>query len=150
MTNKQIISVKEHLIWLKKIKLSKINFFYCVRYEGKIIGGLGLKNYDKNLLSGEWAFYVAKKSNFPGLVVSIEFKAIEYFFKFFKLRKLLCYVLEHNLKVAKLHYKFGFKEISYKQYPKYENLNLQNSTCLCLNMSRWTDVGKVIYNKYFL
>ena len=77
MTNKKIISVKEHLIWFKKNNFSKVNFFYCIRYQNKIIGGLGLKNYDKNLLSGEWAFYIAEKSNFTGLAVSIEFKAIE-------------------------------------------------------------------------
>ena len=148
--NKKIITIKEHLAWAKKIKTSKHQFFYCIIYKDKIIGGLELKNYNKNLLIGEWAYYVATKSNFVGLGASIEFKAIDYLFNFFKLKKLFCYVLDHNLKVIKLHYKFGFKEISYKQYPQYKNLNLQNSKYLCLNASKWADVEKIIYNKFFI
>ena len=80
MFTKGEILLDQHLEWFEKIKFSKSNFFYCIKYKNKIVGGLGLKNYNKNLLSGEWAYYVSEKYKSVGLGASIEFKALEYFF----------------------------------------------------------------------
>ena len=111
MKNQKIILSKEHYKWFKSFKTSKTNFFYVIKYKNKIIGGLGLKNYNSNLLPGEWSFYVSEKQIFIGLGASIEIKAIEFFFEKFKLKSLYCFVLKHNIDIIKLHYKFGFLEI---------------------------------------
>lgn len=152
MKTSQIIQINEHLNWFKKMKSSKINYFYSIKYEDQIVGGLGLNNYNKNLLFGEWSYYVSKKSNFIGLGASIEFKAIEYFFNFYKLKYLFCYVLRHNLAVIKLHNKFGFQEISFNEYLKNENLKnkVSNAIYLVLKKSKWDLINKKINKKYFV
>ena len=86
MRTKHRISISEHLVWFDKIKHSKKNFFYVIKYQDHIVGGLGLKNLNKKLLFGEWSFYISSKKNFIGLGASIEYKAIEFFFKTLKLR----------------------------------------------------------------
>ena len=66
----------------------------------------------KNLLTAEWAFYISQKKNFIGLGALIEFKALEFFFSIFNIKKLICLVLKSNAEVIKLHYKFGFINFS--------------------------------------
>ena len=46
----------------------------------KIVGGLGIKNLNKKVMTADWAFYISEKSKFIGLGASVEFKALEYFF----------------------------------------------------------------------
>ena len=152
MNTNQKILINEHLDWFKKIKLSKINYFYSIKYKDQIVGGLGLNNYDKNLLFGEWSYYVSDKSKFVGLGASIEFKAIEYFFNFYKLKSLFCYVLRHNSAVIKLHNKFGFEKISFNEYFRNNNLKneVSNAIYLTLNKSKWNLINKDINKKYFL
>ena len=152
MRTEEVISIKDHMEWFKKLRSSKTNYFYLIKYNSEIVGGLGLNNYDKDLLTGEWAYYVSDKSKFLGLGASIEFKAIEYFFKFYELNNLLCYVLKHNLGVIKLHNKFGFQEISFDEYFKNNSLNNEvlNAIYFILNETNWTAVKKKIYNIYFL
>tara|TARA_B100001248_G_C27342718_1_gene437126 strand:- start:80 stop:664 length:585 start_codon:yes stop_codon:yes gene_type:complete len=150
MKNQKIILSKEHYKWFKSFKTSKTNFFYVIKYKNKIIGGLGLKNYNSNLLTGEWSFYVSEKQIFIGLGASIEIKAIEFFFEKFKLKSLYCFVLKHNIDIIKLHYKFGFLEISINEYLKNNRLinGLQSAVYLNLKKSRWNNIRKLLYKKY--
>jgi UDP-4-amino-4,6-dideoxy-N-acetyl-beta-L-altrosamine N-acetyltransferase len=152
MTNNKKISIKEHLEWKKNFEISKSNFFYGIKYNYDLIGGLSLKDYNKKSLSGEWAFYISGKKNIIGLGASIEFLAIKHFFDFFKLRKLYCYVLNHNLEVVKLHKKFGFKEISFVEYVHNNSLpkHIFNAIYLSLGKSNWKNISKLIYQRYFL
>ena len=145
------ILMEDHMNWFKKLKTSKINNFYLIKYGSEIVGGLGLNNYDKDLLSGEWAYYISDKRKFLGLGATIEFKAIEYFFKSYELNNLFCYVLKHNLGVIKLHNKFGFQEISFDEYFRNNSLNnkVLNAIYFSLNKSKWNIVNKKIYNIYF-
>tara|TARA_B100000780_G_C21125595_1_gene456622 strand:- start:2226 stop:2813 length:588 start_codon:yes stop_codon:yes gene_type:complete len=141
-SNKKIL-LKDHINWVNKIKNSKVNFFYSIKYKDKIIGGLGLSNYNKNLLSGEWSYYISDKERFIGLGASVEFKAIDYFFSFYKLKNLFCYVLRHNSSIIKLHSKFGFQQISFDEYDKNNSLNedLLNAIYLCLDLPKWKSIN---------
>jgi UDP-4-amino-4,6-dideoxy-N-acetyl-beta-L-altrosamine N-acetyltransferase len=152
MRSKKIILIEEHLRWFNKIKLSKTNFFYVIRYKKNIVGGLGLNHYDKNTLFGEWSYYISGKTKFIGLGASIEYKAIEYFFNSYKLNRLFCYVLSHNSSVSKIHNKFGFEEISFDEYIKHNNLEDKDpgGIYLSLKKSNWSYMNKKIYKKYFL
>tara|TARA_B110000914_G_scaffold203191_1_gene196668 strand:+ start:338 stop:910 length:573 start_codon:yes stop_codon:yes gene_type:complete len=151
MRTSEKISTQDHMNWFKKLKSSKIHNFYLIRYDSKIVGGLGFNNYDKNLLSGEWAYYVSDKSKFLGLGACIEFKAIEYFFNSYELNSLFCYVLKHNLGVIKLHNKFGFQEISYDEYFKNNRLNNEDLNAIYFTLSKfnWNIVNMKIYDIYF-
>ena len=79
MKNQHKISISEHSLWYNKVKFSKTNFFYDVQRQ--INRGLGLNNFNKNSMCGEWAYYINKK-NFIGLGASIEYKAIEFSLKY--------------------------------------------------------------------
>ena len=139
MRTKRKILFSEHSLWYQKMKSSKNNFFYITKYKSQIIGGLGFNNYDKNLLFGEWSYYISDRSLFIGLAAAVEYKAIEFFFNTFKINKLLCYVLKHNSKVIRMHKKFGFNEILFEEYQKNKMIKNQvlNAIYLCLNKKNW-------------
>lgn len=151
MINSKIISYKDHLKWCYEISNSKINFFYIIRYKNQIIGGLGLKNYNDKLKLAEWSFYVCPKKNFIGLGATLEFKAIDYLFEKFELKKLYCYVLGHNLDVIKLHIKFGFDQITFEEYTlkTFLEKNIAEAIYFSLDRFKWKKLRKLIYKKYF-
>ena len=68
--------------------------------------------------------YISEKKNFIGLGATIEFMAINYFDKF-KLNKLFCFVLNHNLEVVNLHKKFDLKRYD-NEYCKNNKLQIKN------------------------
>ncbi len=151
MKTQHKILISEHSLWCNKVKSSKTNFFYTINYHDQLIGGLGFNNFNKKILCGEWSFYISNKKNFIGLGASIEYKAIEFLFKIFKLNELYCYVLGNNLEISRLHKKFGFKEISFTNYSRKKFLNKQiiNAVYLVLKKSKWKSTKKQIYRKYF-
>jgi len=61
MVNTKIISEKDHLKWYKKFNTSKSNFFYAIKYNIELVGGIGFKEFNKKLLLGEWSFYISEK-----------------------------------------------------------------------------------------
>ena len=152
MVNNKIISYKDHLKWCDEVCNSKITFFYIIKYKNQIIGGLGLKNYNNKLNFAEWSFYVSPKKIFIGLGATLEFKAIDYLFEKYELKKLYCYVLGHNLDVIKLHTRFGFDRIAFEQYISniYLEKNIEKSVYFSLDRNKWNKLSKSIYNKYFL
>ncbi|NMN67103.1 UDP-4-amino-4,6-dideoxy-N-acetyl-beta-L-altrosamine N-acetyltransferase [Candidatus Pelagibacter ubique] len=151
MVNTKIISEKDHLKWYKKFNTSKSNFFYAIKYNRELVGGIGFKEFNKKLLLGEWSFYISEKKNIVGLGASVEFLSINHFFDIFKLKKLYCYVLGHNLEVVKLHKKFGFKEIKFNDYSKNIILAKQVSDAIYLSLDKkdWEFTQEQIYQKYF-
>ena len=151
MVNNKIILIPEHKKWVRQICQSNKNFFFVIKYNNNIIGGLGLKNYNNLINSGEWSFYISEKKNFIGLGATIEFMAINYFFDKFKLNKLFCFVLTHNLEVVNLHKKFGFKEISDNEYCKNNKLQIKKLDAVYLNLERnnWNKNYYTIKKKFF-
>ncbi len=109
MFTSHIISEIEHLNWLKKIKSQSNEIFYVIYFENKIVGGLGLKDIVKRQ-QAYWSFYISKESKVSGLGALVEYKALNFFFKFYKFLKINCFVLKKNQLVIKLHKKFGFVE----------------------------------------
>ena len=69
MRTKHKILIKEHSEWFEKIKNSKKNFFYVIKYKNNIIGGLGLSNYDKDELFENGLIISQKKLNLLGWVL---------------------------------------------------------------------------------
>ena len=150
MVNTKIISEKDHLKWYKKFNTSKSNFFYAIKYNRELVGGIGFKEFNKKLLLGEWSFYISEKKNIVGLGASVEFLSINHFFDIFKLKKLYCYVLGHNLEVVKLHKKFGFNEKNLDKIfnLSYPNIDIDDVLCLHLDKNRWNILNKKLSEKF--
>ena len=151
MFTKKIICIEEHQLWLQNLKNKSDHKFYCIIYKKKIIGGLGLKNINEDLKSAEWAFYVTNSTKAVGIGGAIEFKAIEYFFKMYKIHDLFCYVIKYNIEVIKLHKKFGFEEIQVsKEDLKFmSESEKKNVSKFLLDFKKWQDQKKIILRRYF-
>ena len=151
MFNSSLISLVSHREWVKKFKNNKKNFFFGIFLKEKLIGGLGLKNYDQQFNHVDWAFYISDKDNKIGLGASVEYFSLEYIFTNFNINSLFCYVLISNSEVLKLHNKFGFKKIDLdKDFNKRYNYdNIQNVQRLILTKESWNFLKKDIKKKYF-
>ena len=113
MFNQKLISLIDHKKWFNKIKKNKTEHFYGIYYKKIICGGLGVKNINLIRKEGDWAFYISKEFNFPGLGACIEYKSINYLFKKYKFSKKNCYVLKNNQSVLfiKIFFKLTLKII---------------------------------------
>ena len=151
MFTKRIISLDEHEQWFEDLKNKNDYKFYCIAYKEKIIGGLGIKNINESLKSAEWAFYITNSTKAVGVGGAIEFKAIEYIFKIYKIHDLFCYVLKENIEVIKLHKKFGFEKTQIKEEDlKFMLANeKKNVSKFLLNFKKWQDQKKIISEMYF-
>ena len=93
MFTSHLISEKEHSIWLKKIKSQSKEIFYGIYFEDQIVGGLGLKDILKKK-QAYWSFYISNKNKVSGLGALVEYKALNFFFKFYRFSKINCFVLK--------------------------------------------------------
>ena len=146
MFTSHLISEKEHSIWLKKIKSQSKEIFYGIYFEDQIVGGLGLKDILKKK-QAYWSFYISNKNKVSGLGALVEYKALNFFFKFYKFLKINCFVLKKNQLVIKLHKKFGFveckttdKKMKINYYKKVIKLELKNSD--------WKKISKKFENLF--
>ena len=146
MFTSHVISEKEHLNWFKKIKSQSNEIFYAIYFEDKIVGGLGLKDIVKRK-QAYWSFYISRKNKVSGLGALVEYKALNFFFKFYKFLKINCFVLKKNQLVIKLHKKFGFveckttdKKMKINYYKKVIKLELKNSD--------WKKISKKFENLF--
>ena len=57
MLSKNIIQSNEHKIWVNRIKNSKNNFFFAIKYDEQIIGGLAINTNPNKKKIADWAFY---------------------------------------------------------------------------------------------
>ena len=147
MFNSHKITEKEHDNWIKYIKKQIKEKFYAVFYKKKIIGGLGLKSIKKNK-SAFWSFYISQKQKVTGLGATIEYIALNYFFKTYNFKKLYCFVLNKNNLVIKLHKKFDFKKIKILYKKKLQKKHYNKVTQLEISRLDWKRI-KNKFNKVF-
>ena len=107
MLNQKIISKKNQSEWYKKIQKIKNSKYFVIYYKNTIIGSAYLIDINKINKNCTWGFYIFKKySGYFGVLV--EYKIIEYAFKNYNLHKIYGKTLSTNIKVLKIHKKFGF------------------------------------------
>ncbi len=147
MFNNYLISKIDHKNWLKNFDVTKKNFFYCIKYDDKIIGGLGLNLLDEAKFEFDWSFYITQKEKLLGLGTLTELKALDYFFDNYKIQSLFCYVFKKNKLVLKLHKKFGFIETNFKKKFNIPNYISNNDIVfLKINKDQWNMKKKMLYN----
>ena len=61
MFNTSLISQSNHKKWIKNFNKTNKNFFYGIKYEDKIIGGLGLNLLNELKFEFDWSFYITQK-----------------------------------------------------------------------------------------
>jgi UDP-4-amino-4,6-dideoxy-N-acetyl-beta-L-altrosamine N-acetyltransferase len=148
MFNSNLITKIEHKNWLKSIVKTTKKFFYSIKFEDKIVGGLGLNLLDEINSEFDWSFYITQNDKLFGLGSLVELKALDYLFLNYKIKILFCYVLKKNLQVLKLHKKFGFLETNFeKKFLMPKNILPSNVSFLCLNKDQWNIKKKLIYRK---
>lgn len=146
MFTDHIISDSEHQIWQKKLATSKDEKFFGVKYQDKIIGGLGLKDIKKS--NAYWSFYISENDKILGMGAILEFKALDFFFNKFRFKKISCYVLKKNYEVIKLHKKFGFSEIFNKDLLNIKYHNKDEIRSFELSINKWKTVKSNFEKKY--
>ena len=110
MYNNKLISLEEHLNWIRTHLQNKTKRIFKIIFEEKLIGALITSNISLSKKESEWAFYLTKNSK-TGLGAIVEYKFLDLFFKTYPEFELKCEVLEFNKSVISLHKKFGFEII---------------------------------------
>lgn len=120
MYNDNLITENEHINWLKDLEITDTKIAFIVLKDEIPIGFVQFYNIDYNKKTAEWGVYLVPDNGFEGKGYGalIEYYAIEYVFSNLLLKKLSCEVLEFNQTVVKMHKKFGFKDIEYREATK--------------------------------
>lgn len=114
-------SKDESLIILNNFIKNKITF--CLDYEGKAVGSIGIEKYDEELyaefnkLKGrELGFVLAKDYWGQGLMTEAVNEVINYLFKEVNLDFITCRHYKDNIRSARVQSKTGFR--FYKEYSR--------------------------------
>ena len=145
MYNNKLISLEEHLNWIRTHLQNKTKRIFKIIFEEKLIGALITSNISLSKKESEWAFYLTKNSK-TGLGAIVEYKFLDLFFKTYPEFELKCEVLEFNKSVISLHKKFGFEIIkTLKNRSSRDGVPL-NSVLMKLIKNKWL-VNKLIIEK---
>ena len=145
MFNKKKININEHLKWISDLN-NKKKKMYCIFFKRKLIGGLAVRRNAVDPNKAEWGFYVSKKKIILGMGAFVEYSAINYIFSKYYLKELYCFVKKSNISVLKLHKKFGFKKVPFKDtvYEFHLPKNIKNILALKLSKIKWDENKKLI------
>jgi len=110
MYTDHVISQEEHAAWFSRMLQDGARDYRIAEYQGRPIGTVALTAIDEASRKASWAFYVGEREAPPGCGAAIEYLAIEHAFGTRRLRKLCCEVLAFNVRVIKLHKRFGFQQ----------------------------------------
>ncbi len=121
--NKHLISLKEHLTFIKSLKKDSKKSYFAIYHNDKFLGSINFKHKDKEL---EFGFYA--NADIKGLGRLMEQLSIFYAFHVLGAKRLVLEVFEKNSKVINLHKKFGFTLCAtfYKNGDKILKMYLEN------------------------
>tara|TARA_Y100000590_G_C15529388_1_gene942532 strand:- start:121 stop:687 length:567 start_codon:yes stop_codon:yes gene_type:complete len=148
MYTNHIISLKEHLNWVKKIVVNNKVIIYAVYYKKELIGSVGLSNIDLIKKQSHWSFYISNNFKKVGVAFAVEYKLIDLVFTEMKFIQLNCEVLEFNKDVIKLHKKFGFVDQGIVKKNIYRNNKKFNAIKLKLKKEDWYIKKNELQNKF--
>jgi UDP-4-amino-4,6-dideoxy-N-acetyl-beta-L-altrosamine N-acetyltransferase len=107
MLDQKIISKKKQIKWYRKIQNIKNSKYFIIYYKNIIIGSASLTNISKINKNCTWGFYIFEKyAGYFG--VHVEYKIIDYAFKKYHFHKIYGKTLSTNVRILKIHKKFGF------------------------------------------
>lgn len=108
MYNSHEISLAEHHSWWARTAQDKCRRYFVFEDEGDPSGVVAFTDIDGEQGTASWAFYAREKAR-KGIGTRMEVAALRYAFGELGLFKLNCEVLSHNMRVVRMHQKFGFR-----------------------------------------
>jgi UDP-4-amino-4,6-dideoxy-N-acetyl-beta-L-altrosamine N-acetyltransferase len=111
MKNQHIISFIEHEKWFHETMNDTSCEWMIIKYEGKKMGVVSVKEIDKDTMSCTWGMYLAPKIKNLGLGVLAEIKIIDRMFFNHNIQTVWGEVLFDNRSIMKIHEKCGFKVV---------------------------------------
>lgn len=148
MYSDRLISLEEHMSWIKGLRLNERNFVFVVFSSiGKALGVVSLQNYEVNQKKSSWAFYLDEDVR-GGIGAFIEFNFLDFSFIKLGLEKLNCEVIESNQSVIKLHKKFYFLEEGLRRSEIIKNDKRVGVILLGLLKEEWLSNRMLFISKY--
>lgn len=141
------ISKQEQLKWFEDVRNSSSNEFFNIYYKELLIGSGSFKDIDRQNKKCSWGFYIFEKY-FGIFGIIAQYKIIDYAFKYFRIHKLYGRTISTNLKILKIHKKFGFKIEGVLRNHLIINKKKLNIVLTALFKNDWLKIKKKL-NKYF-
>ncbi len=108
MYNKNIISEKDHLQFLRQLPQQRQRYYWLVRKEGKNWGVVDLSNYQNG--ESEWGFYINPAYMGSGKAIQLFHHALQFFFTKIGLRRVYGYVGCYNTNSLLLNELFDMQQ----------------------------------------
>lgn len=122
MITKDIISIENHSIFLKKLTYSNDKEYWIAIYNNQKIGVIDL--YDITDLHAFWGFYLNPEYIGSGYGILLEYLILEIAFFNLNLSVLFCESLTINKNIIKTHKVFGYSTIEEKNSCTIQSINL--------------------------
>lgn len=121
MYTDHVISIDEHLEWIKRLKQDDRQIVFAVLgEEGIPLGVVSVNAIDRLHQKADWAYYLTETAR-GGLGSSLEYCFINFIFDTLGMKKLNCEVIEGNDAVVNLHKKFKFQEEGFRRSNLFKN-----------------------------
>jgi len=112
MYNQEVISLVEHLNYIKSLSSKKDRLYFMVRYRNEVIGVIDFTNI--NYINKKTDFGIYAKPDSRGFGKILMSSIINYAFYSLKMDRLIAEVFIENTKAISLYKKFNFEQIDVK------------------------------------
>ncbi|HIP02249.1 MAG TPA: UDP-4-amino-4,6-dideoxy-N-acetyl-beta-L-altrosamine N-acetyltransferase [Campylobacterales bacterium] len=109
MTTKKVITLDDHLEWLKRLLTKNDSYYFAVLLDSKIVGAVYVTDINKLNHTSYWGLYFSKKVN-PLVSTFSTYYLFEYIFKDLQINTLYLEVKNSNKKALSFDKSLGFKE----------------------------------------
>ena len=114
MTNKEIITIKEHYKFLENLEDDKTKQYFLVKKKDIIVGSISFVNLDYGE-STDFGIFVNPYIDFQGAGRLLESSAANYAFKVLNVKKIFLEVFEDNVRALDFYKRVGFKILDTKE-----------------------------------
>lgn len=125
MTTKKLITLDNHLEWIKSLSLKNDCYYFAVLLNYKIVGAVYITDIDRHYNTSYWGLYFINKTN-PLVSTFSTYYLFEYIFKYLKICTLYLEVQSSNKKALSFDKNLGFKE--YNSNPEYTYMSMASNT----------------------
>ena len=114
MTNKEIITIKEHYKFLENLEDDKTKQYFLVKKKDIIVGSISFVNLDYGE-STDFGIFVNPYIDYQGAGRLLESSAANYAFKVLNVKKIFLEVFEDNVRALDFYKRAGFKILDTKE-----------------------------------
>lgn len=137
--NRHVIADSEHLRWVEQLQADPSLKYYAVTYDAEIVGGVGLRNIDRERRAAEWSFYVSQAAAGKGIGLALGVGALDMFFGKLQLKTVIGEALTANKASMSYHRKLGFRQIAQQQHLVQPGNRMDDIAVFSLNKAEWVN-----------